>query len=57
MDTKTRWNSTFLAWKRVLELHNAMRFVSASLLSKSDRASQKEGEKLEKLCLSVEEKE
>jgi hypothetical protein len=56
-DTRTRWNSTYLAWKRVLELHNAMRFVSATLLSKPDRTSQKEGEKLEKLCLSVEEKE
>jgi hypothetical protein len=46
-----------LAWKRVLELHNSMKFVSASLITKPDRASQKEGEKLEKLCLSVDEKE
>jgi len=46
-----------LAWKRVLELHNAMRFVSTSLLAKSDRVLQREGEKLERLCLSVEEKE
>lgn len=56
-DVKTRWNSTYLAWKRLLELHNAIRFVSTSLLSESDRASQKEGEKLERLCLSVGEKE
>ncbi|GBC17180.2 zinc finger BED domain-containing protein 1-like [Rhizophagus irregularis DAOM 181602=DAOM 197198] len=56
-DVKTRWNSTYLAWKRLLELHNLIRFVSTSLLSKSDRASQKEGEKLERLCLSVGEKE
>ncbi|CAG8471974.1 11262_t:CDS:2 [Cetraspora pellucida] len=56
-DIKTRWNSTYLAWKRVLELYNAMRFVSASLLSKQDHASQKEGENLEKLCLLVSEKE
>jgi len=56
-DVKTRWNSTYLAWKRILELHNAMRFVSTSLLAKQDRVSQREGEKLEKLCLSVEEKE
>jgi hypothetical protein len=46
-----------LAWKRVLELHNAIRFVSTSLLAKSDHTLRKEGEKLEKLCLSVEEKE
>lgn len=56
-DVKTRWNSTYLAWKRLLELHNSIRFVSASLLSESDRASKKEGEKLERLCLSVDEKE
>ncbi|CAB4423997.1 unnamed protein product [Rhizophagus irregularis] len=56
-DVKMRWNSTYLAWKRLLELHNSIRFVSTSLLSKSNRASQKEGEKLERLCLSVGEKE
>ena len=55
-DVKTRWNSTYLAWKRILELHNSIRVGSTSLLSESDRASQKEGEKLERLCLSVEEK-
>ena len=56
-DVKTRWNSTYLAWKCILELHNSMRFVLTSLLSETDRASQKEGEKLERLCLSVAEKE
>ena len=55
-DVKTRWNSTYLAWKRILELHNSIRVVSTSLLTESDRTSQKEGEKLERLCLSVEEK-
>jgi hypothetical protein len=55
-DVKTRWNSTYLAWKRILELHNFMRNVSTDLLSKSDRASQKEGDKLERLCLSPDEK-
>ncbi|CAB5191008.1 unnamed protein product [Rhizophagus irregularis] len=35
-DGKTRWNSTYLAWKRVLELHNFMRSISTDLLSKSD---------------------
>ncbi len=30
-DTKTRWNSTFIARKRILELHNAMRYVSTTL--------------------------
>ncbi|CAB4397658.1 unnamed protein product [Rhizophagus irregularis] len=33
-----------------------MRNISTDLLSKSDRASQKEGEKLERLCLSSDEK-
>jgi hypothetical protein len=33
-----------------------MRCVSADLLSKSDQASQKEGEKLERLCLTPDEK-
>ncbi|RGB25813.1 hypothetical protein C1646_675281 [Rhizophagus diaphanus] len=55
-DVKTRWNSTFIAWKRVLELHNHMRNVSTDLLSKSDQASQRKGEKLERLCLSPDEK-
>ena len=55
-DVKTRWNSTYYAWKRVLELHNSMRNVSINLLSKSDQASQRESEKLERLCLSPDEK-
>ena len=55
-DVKTRWNSTYLAWKRILELHNFIRCVSTDLLSKPDRASQKEGEKLERLCLTPDEK-
>ncbi|CAG8538662.1 24407_t:CDS:2 [Gigaspora rosea] len=55
-DTKTRWNSTYLAWKRVLELYTAMKLVSTTLLSKKDRASQLEGEKLDRLCLTVDEK-
>lgn len=55
-DVKTRWNSTYLAWKRILDLHSTMKLLSASLLNKSDRTLQKEGEKLESLCLSTEEK-
>jgi len=33
-----------------------MKLISASLLNKSDRTLQREGEKLENLCLSTEEK-
>lgn len=55
-DTKTRWNSTLIAWKRVLELHNAMRHASTKLLSEKDRILNKEGEKLESLCLTHDEK-
>ncbi|GBC47675.2 zinc finger BED domain-containing protein 1-like [Rhizophagus irregularis DAOM 181602=DAOM 197198] len=55
-DTKTRWNSTLIAWKRVLELHNAMRYVATKLLSERDRILNKEGEKLESLCLTHDEK-
>lgn len=55
-DIKTRWNSTYYAWKRILELHNSMRFLSTDLLSKSDQVSQREGDKLERLCLSPDEK-
>ncbi|CAB5211948.1 unnamed protein product [Rhizophagus irregularis] len=33
-DTKTRWNSTLIAWKRVHELHNAMRYVATNYYQK-----------------------
>ncbi|CAG8703129.1 19343_t:CDS:2 [Rhizophagus irregularis] len=56
-DVKMRWNSTYLTWKRLLKLHNSIRFISTSLLFKSDHAFQKESKKLEHLCLSVREKE
>ena len=52
----TQWNSTLIAWKRVLELNNAMRLVSTKLLSSNDNKSVKEGEKLERLCLTPAEK-
>ncbi|GBB91537.1 hypothetical protein RclHR1_01890011 [Rhizophagus clarus] len=55
-DTKTRWNSILIAWKRVLELHNAIRHVSTKLLSEKNRILNKEGEKLESLCLTHDEK-
>ena len=35
-----RWNSTLIAWKRVLELHNAMHLVSTKLLSNGDSKSE-----------------
>ncbi|CAG8802960.1 11166_t:CDS:2 [Gigaspora margarita] len=56
-DVKTRWSSTYYVWKRILELYNYMKLVYIDLLSKPDRASKKEGEKLERLCLSLEERE
>ncbi|CAG8791614.1 21026_t:CDS:2, partial [Gigaspora margarita] len=42
---------------RILELHNYMRLIYIDLLSKPDRASKKESEKLECLCLNLEERE
>ena len=53
---KTRWNSTLIAWKRILKLYNAMRHVTTVLLSQNDHVLIKEGEKLEKLCLTPNEK-
>ena len=55
-ETKTRWNSTFLAWKRIIELHNAIRVVATSLMSKNDQLLKKEGERLDRMCLTHEEK-
>lgn len=55
-DSKTRWNSVYISWKRILELHNAMRHVSTTLLSSRDSVLKKEGEKLEQLCLTHDEK-
>ncbi|CAG8770445.1 6391_t:CDS:10, partial [Gigaspora margarita] len=56
-DVKTRWNSVYYVWKRVLELHNSMRSISTTLLEKSDQKSQQEGKKLERLCLSFDERQ
>ncbi|CAG8729635.1 485_t:CDS:2 [Gigaspora margarita] len=41
---------------RIIELHNSMLHVSTTLLTKPDRASQQEGEKLNRLCLSRDKK-
>ncbi|CAG8494983.1 4223_t:CDS:2 [Scutellospora calospora] len=55
-DSKTRWNSEYYAWQRILILHAAMKTLATTLQNKSDRISKKEGEQLEKLCLTLEEK-
>ncbi|CAG8473201.1 8110_t:CDS:2, partial [Scutellospora calospora] len=54
--TKIHWNSTYLAWKWVLELHIAMKLVSTILLLKKDCSSQLEGEKLDRLYLTIDKK-
>ncbi len=55
-DIKTKWNSTYITWKWLLKLHNAMHFLSTSLIAKQDHISQKEGKRLERLCLTTNEK-
>ena len=55
-DVKTRQNSTYIAQKRLLELYNAMHFLLTSLIVKQDHISQKEGKRLERLCLTTNEK-
>ncbi|CAG8439169.1 3352_t:CDS:2, partial [Scutellospora calospora] len=51
-----RWNSSYLAWKRILELYPAMHMLAASLQSKLDSVSKKKAEKLDQLCLTSDEK-
>ncbi|CAG8605466.1 41206_t:CDS:2 [Gigaspora margarita] len=41
-ETKTHWNSIYLVWKQVLELHMAIKLASTILLSKKDCSSQLE---------------
>ncbi|CAG8835103.1 41112_t:CDS:2, partial [Gigaspora margarita] len=55
-DCRTCWNSAYLAWKRILELHLVMRSLAASLQINSDTISKKEGKKLDYLCLTSREK-
>ncbi|CAG8833836.1 15525_t:CDS:2, partial [Gigaspora margarita] len=51
-DCRTHWNSAYLAWKRILELHPVMRSLAALLQINSNTISKKEGEKLDYLCLT-----
>ncbi|CAG8846866.1 1590_t:CDS:1, partial [Racocetra persica] len=38
-DCKTHWNSTYLAWKRILSLHLAILILVTTLRNKSDAVS------------------
>ena len=54
-DVSTRWNSTYYAWERLIELKRAIKFLPGQLKSDLDKDAQKDGEKLEKIMLSDEE--
>lgn len=54
-DCKTRWNSTYYAWKRIIKLDDAIRSLAATLCSSQIAQVRKEGEHLNKLRLNSEE--
>ncbi|CAG8745416.1 7679_t:CDS:2, partial [Acaulospora morrowiae] len=54
-DCKTRWNSTYLAWKRILKLDDAIRSLAATLSLAKDTQTRNEGERLNRLRLNSEE--
>ncbi|GES76810.1 zinc finger BED domain-containing protein 1-like [Rhizophagus clarus] len=54
-DVSTRWNSTYYAWERLIELKRAIKFLPGQLKSDLNKDAQKDGEKLEKIMLSDDE--
>jgi hypothetical protein len=54
-DTPTHWNSSYLAWNRLLLLKNHIAMVLTSLATKNDLDSKKDHNILQKIMLSPEE--
>ncbi|CAG8824782.1 1572_t:CDS:2, partial [Cetraspora pellucida] len=51
-DTKTRWNSSYLAWKRLIKLRPAINVMISILETETDRVSKREVKQLKKINLT-----
>ena len=54
-DIKTRWNSSYLAWERLLKLHNAINILIATMSTQSDADTKKDLKRLKEIMLSDDE--
>lgn len=54
-DIKTRWNSSYLAWERLLKLQNAINILIATMSTESDGDTKKDLKRLKEIMLSEEE--
>jgi len=55
LDVKTRWNSTLIAWKRLIELRRPIQFLTNTLVLSENRADREDGDYLEKIALTLNE--
>ncbi|CAB4446263.1 unnamed protein product [Rhizophagus irregularis] len=54
-DCETRWNSSYLAWKRLLALRNAINILNIRLGQETDKNSIKDSKQLKEILITTEE--
>ncbi|PKY34903.1 hypothetical protein RhiirB3_455071, partial [Rhizophagus irregularis] len=54
-DCETRWNSLYLAWKRLLALQNAINILNIRLEQETDKNSIKDSKQLKEILITTEE--
>ncbi len=54
-DVETRWNSSYLAWKRLIKIKDLIDVLASTMVIDSDPSTRRDGKRLKKINLTKDE--